>query len=73
MCKSTQTMKTNSLCKNVMSKYQPTKVTPLYDKVVVLEVATHGRNCYVTSKVSILHLWCHHRISIRQRKYVHSK
>jgi len=46
---------------------------PFYDKVVVLEMATHGRNCYVTTKVSALHLWCHHHIPIRHSKYVHSK
>ena len=73
MYKSTQTIKTNSLCKNVTSKYQPTKVTPFCDKVMVLEMATHGRNCYVTLKVSVLHLWCHHYISSRPSKYLHSK
>lgn len=53
MYKSTQTIKTNSLYKNVTPKNPPTKVTPSYDKVMVLEVATHGRNFCVTSKVSV--------------------
>ena len=43
------------------------------DLVVVLEMATPGRNCRVTSKVSVLYLWCQHRILIRQCKYVNSR
>jgi hypothetical protein len=73
MYKSTQAIKTNDLYKNETSKYQSTKVTSLYDKVVVLEMATDGRKCYVTLNVSVLHLSCHHCISIVQSKYVHSK